>query len=84
VTQRVVIKAYSAGDCTAAANAPDDFAAVVKSTLQGCIRSAPYVDKEEMARRLIDRGIAADVAHMIAQTAEIIEDEAYFSDDWPR
>jgi hypothetical protein len=82
--KRVYARAYGAGRCTAAANAPDEFSAMVQSELQGCIRLTPYVDKEVLAAALIGRGLAADVAHMVAQTAEISDDEAYFARDWPK
>jgi hypothetical protein len=80
---RVYAGVWAEGRSTAAANAPDELKEVVKSTLGTCVRLTPYVDREVFAERLIARGIAADVAHMIAMTAEISDDNAFFSDRPP-
>lgn len=81
---RVNVRAYAAGRCSAGADAPDEFAQVVKSSLQGCIRLTPYVDKHALAQQLMQSGMPSDVAQRVAESAEITDDEAYFSDQWPR
>jgi hypothetical protein len=80
---RVHVRAYAAGRCAAGADAPDEFAKVVQSSLQRCIRLTPYVDKRALAEELMRSGMASDVAQRVAESAEITDDEAYFSNDWP-
>ena len=67
----------------AAADAAEELEKIVKETLATCVRLTAFVDKAAFAERLIGRRIPADVAHMIANTAEINDDNAFFSDKAP-